>query len=296
MAEFLIIDARQNPDGAIELRRTYTTETPRHGQREQTGDLSPLGAIALGRDGEELARATLRRFAPLERRDGPHRLKVRGELVLPRGAVAVRVLDEEREVAVFELSERPEVALRAHRVRGSARIAIDFSEAGAGAWMAISVFTDGQTPRTVYLGKPLRKYEIDLATVYGKLARIGVLFSTGTRSAAAMSDDVELSRKPAPLEIVEPADGTTITPWDVIDARAGIVRGASEGRELLAETEWHLGKQPLGQGRLVAVGPLPVGKHTLSAKVAASENMAAASASVSITVAEIGKDKPQAAK
>ena len=291
MAEYLVIDARLNRDGTLALRRSYTTEQLQHRSEPQRHDAEPLTAVAVDRAGDELTRGRLRRFEPPEPGEGPPRYKVRGELSLPRNAAAVHILDGEREVGVFDLDDAPDVAVSVKTAKEYAGVVIEHSDPTTQAWMAISLFTDGQAARTLYVGPPTQEYEFELSSTYGEQAAVGVLYSTGTRSAAAMSEPIDLPRNPVPLTIVEPMAKATFTPWDVIDARAGLSSGFAEAHEVLTSVAWTVDDERAGTGHLIAVGPLKPGRHTITASVDGSDHCDPASESVEITVRAPGGGK-----
>lgn len=284
MAEYLVIDGRLDRNGSFTLRRTYTTEHLQHRSEPRPHDAKPLTAVAVDRDGDELARGRLRCFEPPEPGEGLPRYKVKGELSLPRAAAAVLILDGEREVGSFDLDDTPEVSVSLGKGKEYAGVLIEHSDPTPHSWMAVSLFTDGQAPRTLYVGPPVREYELDLSTIYGEQAYVGVLYSTGTRSSAAMSGPIDLPRNPVPLTIVEPAAQATFSPWDVIDARAGLRSGFAGAQEVLATVAWTVDDEPAGTGRLIAVGPLDPGRHTITATVDGPDHSNPASASVEIQV------------
>jgi len=288
MTEVLIIDAELDSSGKFTMRYAYTTPELKHPQVPQASDDEPLMAIVIGQGGRQLTSARLRRFQPPEPDPGPPVWDVRGAVALGAGAESVEILDGERHITRIELDPQPEIRIEVARLsKGSdgAMATLEFTPTTTrGAWMAVTILTDDQPPRSIYLGRPMSELEVDLGLSIGSEARIGVLYSTGTRAAGAVSDPVKLPRRQLPLIISSPRSDSTISQWDPIDCIAGFSVPMAHMAEHLDGVLWSVDGEEAGEGRLVTVGPLSVGKHEITARVSERENDRGGSASVVVTV------------
>lgn len=288
MTEVLVIRAKLDPDGTFHLRRSYTTRAPElsapHGRRS---DAEPLIAELLDEEGRSVVRATLRRFQPPDPPPGPPRWSVHGQIALRPEAESIRIRDEDRVVAERPLGPEPDVELRVKRIsEGVAHLALRFEPLTEESWMAVTVTTTEDRPRTVYLGEPLETLEVDLTAGPGEEGRIGVLYSTGLRSAAELSEPLEMPRVTGHLQIIEPQPEREISPWDPVDCRAGLTGALPASRARLEQVRWSIDGEEIARGQLVTLGPFPAGEHVLEARLPAAKGEPGREARVGIRVAD----------
>lgn len=285
-----VIGAVLERDGQLRLRRCYTTESVNHDITAGHPDGS-MEVVLFGDHDEELARGVLTKDAGTDPPPGPRRFRVRGTVPMPEDARRAVFYDDGRVIEDVAIDPIPSVSIEVkHQSKRGWFAAIDTSTGGEDAWMAVNVLLEGRPAHSVYIGPPQRQVELDLTSVYGDEAHVGVLYSTGTTAAAAVSEAFSLERRPAPAAIVEPAPGSNVTPWDIIDASVGLTAPVPGSQEILEGTCWFVDGDEAGQGRLVAIGPLKPGRHVLTAEVPAGPHSDSCQAEVRLRVSN-----PQAA-
>lgn len=287
MAEYLVIDAELTWDGTFELLYSYTTGREPHALPPGKGDDQPLMALVLDGDGKQVASALLRRFQPPEQDDLAPVWDVRGVVPLARTAARVRIVTAESEpVAEFDLGDEPELRLEVEptKNRSGALVRVSYDPRPSGSWMAVQLLSESQGPRTLHFGSPRESIEVDLDGIWAPEVRIGVLYSTGTRGASAVSEAISIKSAEAPLVVSAPPANSVLSSWDYIDCIATLRLPVPNAEDLLSSVRWTVDGDEAGHGRLITIGPLAPGKHEITATIEGPDDVPGGSDSVVVTV------------
>jgi len=196
---------------------------------------------------------------------------VEGRIPLRAGGRELRFLRGDTVILSVPLGEPPQLTVewKAAKVdrRKKYRLRLQCSEPAPDAYVKV-LYQWGETRYlTAALSRPTKELELEFGRLPGgDECRLIVTYTSGMRTAVAVTEAFSVPPLPPTLRIVRPRERATFAPWHPVTLEAEVIDRQRADDDVM-NLVWLLNGKEVGKGRLGCLQTLPEGKYRLEAQL-----------------------------